>query len=494
MASATRTPAPPLPPGPPLPPRAPRSLAGPIVLIAIGILFLLGTMHVVNVHALVRWFAHYWPVLLILWGVIKLLEYQQSNRTGTRPPGISAGGIMLLVSIVAAGLIATEVYNVNWGEIRDQMGIEDADVPWWGHTYDFSTDFARPFHAGDSVRITSARGAVNLSTSSDDRMHVTVHKRVNAENQNDADKWDKSTEPRISTNGHVILLDSNTQGAGEHWVAIDLDVALPRTASVVIQTQHGDVSIMGRDGNADVTSKNGDVAVTDLNGRLNLNLDHSSARISQVGSDVTIQGRSQDVSIEDVKGTVHLDGDFMESLKLSRIAKPVSFKSTRTDIGFSGLDGYLNLDSDNLQVSNVTGPFSLRTRSKDVMLNGVSNDVRVENENGAVEIHANKLGGLDVHNAKGDIRIFVPQHAGFQLEAQARDGEIESDFSQLKIDNGDQRSTASGSVNGGGPRMALTNEHGTIEIRRGVVVPAPAPSPQAPRAPRSPEIPQPTEN
>jgi DUF4097 and DUF4098 domain-containing protein YvlB len=322
-------------------------------------------------------------------------------------------------------------------------------------------------------------------------MHVTVHKRVNAEDQSDADKWDKSTQPKIIANGQVIMLDSNTQGAGEHWVATDLDVALPRKASVVVLTQHGDVSIMGRDGNAEVSSQNGDVAVTDLNGSLSLNLDHSSARISQVSSDVTIKGRSQDVSIEDVKGTVHLDGDFMESVKLSRIAKPVSFKTTRTDIGFSALEGYLNLDSDNLEASNVLGPFNLRTRSKDVMLNGVSSDVRVENENGAVEIHVNKLGGLDVHNAKGDIRIFVPQHAGFELDAQARDGEIQSDFTQLKIDNGDQRSSATGSVNGGGPRMVLTNEHGTIEVRRGVAVSAPAPNPQ-PKVPGSPE--EPTEN
>ncbi|MBO0910991.1 MAG: DUF4097 family beta strand repeat protein [Acidobacteria bacterium] len=494
MASATRTPpAPPMPPGPPMRPRAPRSLAGPIVLIAIGILFLLGTMHLVNVHALLRWFAHYWPVLLILWGVIKLVEYRQANRVGVRPPGIGAGGILLIVFLVASGLIATEAYNVNWPEIRDQMHIEDADVPWWGHTYDFNAGFERPFRAGDSLRITSARGAVNLTVSNDNQMHVTVHKRVNAENQNDADKWDKSTGPKVSGNGQVITLDSNTQGAGEHWVAADLDVALPRKASVMVQARRGDVSIMGRDGNAEVTSQNSDVAVTDLNGSLSLNLDHSSARISQVSADVTIQGRSRDVSIEDVKGMVHLDGDFMESVKLSRIRKPVSFKTTRTDIGFSGIEGYLNLDHANLEASNVLGPFHLRTRSKDIMLNGVSGDVRVENENGAVEIHLNKLGGLEVQNAKGDMRIFVPQNAAFELDAQAKDGEIQSDFSQPKINNGDDRAIAVGSVNGGGPRMVLRNEHGTIEIRRGVFV-APAPNSRPPRSPEPPEVPEPTEN
>ncbi len=273
----------------------------------------------------------------------------------------------------------------------------------------------------------------------------------------------------------------------------DLDIALPRKASVVVSTTHGDISVMGRDGNAEINSQNGDVSVTDLNGSLTLDLQHSSARISQVSSDVTIQGRANDVAIEDVKGTVHLDGDFMESLKLSRIAKPVSFKSTRTNMDLSQINGYINLDSGDLEATSIVGPFRLRTRSKDIMLNGVSNDVHVDNENGAVEVHFNKLGGLDVRNAKGDIRIFVPAKSGFQLDARAHDGEIQSDFSDLKINNGDENSSATGAVNGGGPRMTIENSHGNIEIRKGTGA-TKAENLERPERPEKPEAPEPTEN
>jgi DUF4097 and DUF4098 domain-containing protein YvlB len=491
MVSAIQIP----PPAPPVrPPRPPRSLAGPVVLIVIGIFFLLGNLHILYWHDLGRWFAHYWPVLLILWGIIKLVEYQQANRAGTRPAGIGAGGVLLVIFLVVAGLIATQAYNFNWDEIRNQMHIEGADMPWWGHTYDYNADLQQSFPPGATLRVTNTRGAINLTTSNDNRLHVTVHKRINSENQQDAEKWDKSTQPQINVSGQTVTLSANNKGAGDHWVSSDLDIAVPRKASVVLSTSHGDISIMGRDGNADVTSQTGDVSVTDLNGNLALNLEHSSARVSQVSSDVTIQGRANDVSIEDVKGTVHLDGDFMESVKLSRIAKPVSFKSTRTDMDFSQLNGYLNLDSGDLEATSITGPFRLRTRSKDIMLNGISNEVHVQNENGAVEVHVNKLGGLDIKNAKGDIRIFVPAKSGFQLEAQAHDGEIRTDFTDLKINNGDNHSTASGSVNGGGPRMVLENEHGTIEIRKGTVVPTPPAGPKMPNVPAIPETPEPTEN
>jgi len=465
MASTVQAP----PPAAPMRPRPPRSLAGPVVLILIGVFFLLGNMGVIEWHNLGYWFAHYWPALLILWGVIKLVEYQQANRAGYHPRGIGAGGILLIIVLVVCGLSATEAYRVNWDEFRDQMHI-DGDVPWWGHTYTYTDELQQALPAGGSLRVTNERGAVNVSVSTDNQVHVTIHKRINAERQGQADDWNKSTQPKITATGQTLTLEANTRGAGDHWVSSDLDISLPRKAAITVSTRHGDVSIMGRDGAADVTSSDGDVSVSDLNGALTLHLDKSSARVSQVSSDVSIQGRANDVTLEDVKGAVRLDGDFMESVKLSRVAKPVSFKSTRTDMDFTKLDGYLNLDSGDLEAGDVSGPLRLRTRSKDIMLNGVTNDVHLQDENGAIEIHLVKLGSLEVSNSKGDIRIYVPQKSGFTLDAQARDGEIQTDFSSLKVDNGDNRATASGSVNGGGPHMIINNEHGTIEIRAGSVV------------------------
>ena len=488
MGSTVQSP----PPAPPVrPPRPHRSFAGPIVLIVIGVCFLLANMGVIEWHNFGYWFSHYWPVLLILWGIVKLLEYQQATRSGYRAAGIGAGGVVLIVFLVLAGLSATGMYR-HWDEFGEAFHWNGSDMPWWGHTYNYTDELQQPFPSGGSLHVSSERGTINISASDDKQIHVSVHKRISAERQEEADRWSVSTRPQISTTGQVVTINANTHGAGDHWVSTDLDISLPRKAAVTLATRHGDISIMGRDGNADVKSAEGDVSVTDLNGSLTLNLDGSSARISQVNSDVSIQGRANDISLEDIKGVLRLDGDFMESVKLSRIAKPVSFKTSRTDMEFTKLDGDLTLDSGDLEASNVSGPLRLNTRSKDIMLNGVTNDVHLQNENGAVEVHLNKLGSLEVNNSKGDIRVFVPEKAAFSVDAQARDGEIQSDFSALKIDNAENRATATGSVNGGGPRMVLNVEHGTIEIRAGNVVSDSVPNP--PHPPRSPNPPQPTEN
>src|SRR5258706_11671209 len=117
MASTVQAP----PPAPPMRPvRPPRSFAGPVVLIILGVVFLLGNLGMIEVHRAFLWFAHYWPALLIVWGVIKLIEYQQASRAGVRSAGIGAGGVILIVFLVIAGLTATSMSRFDWDEVRNQ--------------------------------------------------------------------------------------------------------------------------------------------------------------------------------------------------------------------------------------------------------------------------------------------------------------------------------------------------------------------------------------
>src|SRR5438270_6800473 len=101
-------------------PRPPqRSLAGPVVLILLGILFLLGTMGVLEIHSLGRMFARFWPALLILWGMLKLVEHEQAKRAGQHPRGIGVGGVFLMLFVIIAGLIATQASHLNWKNIGE---------------------------------------------------------------------------------------------------------------------------------------------------------------------------------------------------------------------------------------------------------------------------------------------------------------------------------------------------------------------------------------
>jgi DUF4097 and DUF4098 domain-containing protein YvlB len=482
------------PPIQPLEPRRQRrSVAGPVVMILLGVVLLLTTMHVLQPQPLLRWFGTYWPALIILWGVIKLLEYQRAQREGLRPTGIGAGGVVLLIFLILFGLSATQASRFNWDEIRNHIDLGDNDITLFGHNYNYDDQLQQDFPPGSSLRVVNDRGTVNLTESNDNQIHVAAHKRINADNQQDADKFNPATKPQISVSGNVVTLNGNTQGAGEHSVTTDLDISLPRKAQVVVVSRHGDVSVVGRDADVDISGQHGDISASDIHGNLNLNLSGSSARISNISGNVAVQGRADDVSLVDIKGAARLNGEF-DNLKLSKIAGAVSFKSARTDMEFSHLNGDLDMDSGDMQASDLVGPLRLLTRSKDIRLNGVNGDVRLENENGAIEIHMNKLGNMQLSNRNSDVQIYVPDKAGFQLDAHSRGGEIESDFNTLKIDNGDDQATASGTIGSGGPHLVINNEHGGIELRKGsTVAEAPMP-PKPPHTPATPKVPVPTEN
>ncbi len=476
-----------MPPTPPLPPH--RSIAGPVVLILMGVLFLLGTMGILHWHSLWTLFARFWPALLILWGALKLIEYEQAKRLGQPARGIGVGGVFLMLFIIMAGLIATQVSRVDWKSLGDHIQLGDdqgLDEIFGGSTFNYSGELSNEWPAGsNSLRINDDRGTITVNVSDDKKLKVSWRKKVHAENQQDADRYNTKTDPTITTADKVILLNANAQGAGDKGVTIDMDIYVPANTALVVTSSRGDVTIAGMSSNVEINHHRGEVNINDHTGNISLNLDGSSARLGQVKGDVTIQGKANEVAVEDVDGAVHLNGEFMESVRLIRISKTVSFRSSRTDMEFSRLDGRLDLDSGDLRADSLTGPMRLTTRSKDIALEGLSGDLRLEDSNGTVEVGLHKPGNIQIDNRKGDVQVSIPPNTAIKVEARTREGEIQSDFDEIKVDNRDKEASASGSIGTNGPKLVMNCDKGTIEIRKGTVaVTAPPVPPTPPAAPK----------
>src|SRR5450759_3878237 len=147
--------------------------------------------------------------------------------------------------------------------------------------------------------------------------------------------------------------------------------------------------------NVEVNHHRGEVNINDHTGSVSLNLDGSSARLAHLKGNLTIQGKANEVAVEDVDGEAHLNGEFQESVRLVRISKTVSFHSSRTDMEFARLDGRLDLDS-------------------------------------------------------GDVRVSIPPNTAIKVEARTREGEISSDFDEIKVENNNKQSSASGAIGSNG--------------------------------------------
>ncbi len=452
----------------PPPPYYRRSLAGPIVLIVIGCLFLL---HNFGVRLPIwRAFGRFWPLLLILWGVIKLVEHATANRQGYRASGIGAGSVFLLLLIIVFGLGAHYSHDVNWGGVRDQIQIDDDLGGMFGTPFTYDDTIEQAFPANGNLRIVSDRGAITVQPSDGDTIKVVVHKKLYANNQSDADKYNQGSKPIVTVNGTSVLLNANTNGAGDHGVSADMDVYVPRQAALDLASRRGDLNITDRKAEVKISGQHGDIALADIVGAVKINLEKGSIRVSKVTGDVDIDGRIDDATVEDVNGSVRLNGDFFNDIRVSKVAKMVTFKSARSDLTLASVPGDLEISGDSLRGTDVTGPSRLVMRSKEVHLDDVSGDLEVESTNGDIEIHAaNKLplGRMTITGRKGDVTLVLPPNAGFQLDATTRKGDIITDFGNVKIDElSGGTSKATGSVGNGAAKLVINSDVGDIRITK----------------------------
>ncbi|MGZ4861110.1 MAG: DUF4097 family beta strand repeat-containing protein, partial [Candidatus Angelobacter sp.] len=76
------------------------------------------------------------------------------------------------------------------------------------------------------------------------------------------------------------------------------------------------------------------------------------------------------------------------------------------------------------------------------------------------------LGNIDVTNVRGGIELDMPPAAGFRLDAESKNGNIDVNDFSVSVDNQRQDSTARATIGKGGPDVRLRTDRGTIQIRK----------------------------
>jgi Putative adhesin len=447
-----------------------RSLFGPVVLIGVGVVMLMITMGRLDAKQAAFLFAQYWPLIFIFWGLVKLVEHMQARHEGYAAPGIGGGGIVLLIFLLLIGTASSGIYrstrNMDWGRMRDQMDIPDDEFGnIFGTKFEYSNNVDQDFPANASLKVISDRGTIRISPSTDGKLHVIAKKSIYANSQDEANKINSAFSPKINTVDNILTLDFSRQGF-KNGGSIDLEILAPKKAPLDLTTQRGKIEVNGRNGEVKANNSHGDVSLDDVTGNANVHLRGGSFTARHINGDVTMEGHVDDTKASDITGLLNLQGEFMGEIQLSNVSKGFRFKSSRTDMEAVRLDGSLNMSGSDLRANAIGGPFRITTRSKDIHLEDVSGDVKVENTNGEVELRPKApMGNIDIRDRKGDIRLTLPANGNFQVDANSVRGELSSDFT-LTTENKNGNVRGTGTVNKGGTKVELNNEHGNISIRK----------------------------
>jgi len=464
------------------------SVAGPIILISIGVIALLLITGRIEADQFWNWYGHWWPLLLIGIGLVALAEWAIDLRREGPPARRFGGYFGIVVLLVVLGACAGGWHHF-WGPLRAQFG-DDND--------DFFNSLGEPQHdldqpvldtkipANAQIEIQNPRGDISISAGDDANVAVRAHQVAFASSDAAAKKIFDSQQAHVTVSGSTVLVkvDSNSSGR------TNLAIVVPRSASVNVTAGHGGVTMAGLGGNVDVEVQHGDLETTAIQG-------HVHARISNGGDfsahdiqgDVTVEGNGGDLTLSDIHGKVDLQGDYTGDTHLERADQSVHFRSSRTDLAFARLPGDMSLNGDSLHATQVVGPVRVVcSRSKDIDMSQVYGDTYVEDRDARVELDMAGSYPVEVKNNKGDVEVSLPPNASATVDARTHNGDIVSDF-PLEI-SGDDNKTMTGNIGKGGPKLVLSTEHADLKLHKGdEAPPLPALAGGAPKVPAAPKAP-----
>jgi DUF4097 and DUF4098 domain-containing protein YvlB len=431
---------------------------------AIGVVLLLANLGVISWHNFGWWFARYWPLLLIFWGVVKFAEYFWARSHNEPAPGIGGGGVVFLVFLVFFGLAATSASRANWSWVDNDPGNDWDALGIFGTRYDFTSTVTQPMLSGNQVRIVSPRGNITITPSPDDQAHLFVHKYTRSHSQAEANQFDNATHPTFQQQGSLWLLDLDT--TAYHQGRFDMELQLPAKYSVSLVNRRGDIHISQMQADIDIETSHGDITAEQIKGNAVLRLDHGDVTAKGINGNLSVDGDVGDSNVADVSGLLSFSGSYTGDIQLSHVGNQVRFRSIRTDLQFAKLDGDLHMDRGSFQANALAGPLVLRTDAKEIHMQDATGDLQIEDRRGDVEVQAKApIGNVAISTTGGEIDLKLPDSAGFQVDAQSDGGSIQSDYS-LNINNDRHNATATGSVGNGKSQVKLRTNRGTIEIRK----------------------------
>lgn len=462
------------------------SIVGPILLVAIGVVFLLIQTGRVAANQFWNWYGRYWPVVLIGIGVLMVAEWAVDHyvRSGDAPPvRRNVGGVVFLVILLAFISFAyTDARRMNGWFARSFHVNGDNWDEFTGDKHESDmTPIIQNFPEGGSLTVDNPRGDLTVSGTSDDGMiHITGHKEVYADSDSDADQKARTIDPRIVTSGNSIVVNV----ASEKGCKMDLEITVPASAVVTATANRGELHVRNLKSTVNLTANHGDVDISAITGTANIHINNndSSLNAHSITGPLNIEGKIDELSLSDVNGAVQMHGDFFGAGRIERIQGPLQMRTSRTEFRFARLDGHVDIDPDHdMTVEEALGPIVLNTRNRDIVMNRVAGDVTINNKNGTVEVGvAQPAGNITITNRSGDVRLSIPEKAGYTVEAETRNGRADNEFALTQNSNGDHR-TMSGTINGGGKQIRIQNSESDISINKNSLMPVPPSPPPMPK-------------
>ena len=459
-----------------------------LVLISAGLLLLLHNYGHLDFGA---FFLHWWPLLIIFWGLVKLYERTVGRRFGGSDGGAVTGGEVMLVLGMLALLGLMVGYDYTKQKVGDTL---DIDVSGDDHTYDIEAPPAMKIPANARVSVKLGRGELTIRGADDAELRVSAKKNAKTWSEGEAERLAKPVGVEVVKNGDAYEIHPTGYDLSNSRISVNLELSVPKKSPLTIKTEKGDITISDLATDISISMQNGDVDLRDIAGDISVETHKGDVKAADIQGDVKVSGKGGEIDVNNCSGSLTVDGDFYGPVRGDKIAKGVRLISVKTDLTLSALSGHMEAGSGNLDIIDAPGNLNLRTRDMELNVENPGGKVSIDDRNAEISVRYSSMPKEDVTitNSSASISLTLPGSSSFGIQAECRNCDIDSEFPGLqasKSASGDA-TLAGKNGSGRGPKIVLKTSYGNIALRRTtVVMPAKPPSVPAPPEP----IPPPTE-
>jgi DUF4097 and DUF4098 domain-containing protein YvlB len=447
------------------------SLIGPLILIGLGVVFLLRNLR--PELPILDFLSQAWPFLLIAWGVLRLGElfYWKMREQVLPESGISGGEWTLIVvlCLFGSGLFFFRQQDSWWNGARMQIG----GIDMFGETFEFPVSGQAKTAKAPRVVIESFRGDAQILGTDGDEVKVTGRKSVRAINQSDADRADRDTPLEVVVQGDTVIIRTNQERVNsKNRVTSRLDILVPKGASVDARGRYGDFDIRDLNGPVEISSDNAGVRIENVTQAVKIDTRRSDIiRLINVTGNVELRGGGTDVELEKIKGQVSIDAGYSGTVQMRELAKPVRYSGREMEFRAEAVPGEVRSSLGTFRGDHLAGPVLVTSprKTKDVQLSNFTVSAEVNVNRGDVELRPAKLplGKIDVNTKNGEITLWLPDQAKFDLRASTKRGEVENDFGPVLKAEPDGRGWSLKGAVGNGPTVSLQTDRGQISVHKG---------------------------
>lgn len=428
------------------------SLLGGLLWLGLGILFLLQSFDIgPDPWSLA---GRYWPILLILLGLGKILDYHLKKETVS----IRVGEIIGILFLLVIGSAVTRISDTHFVQvIRDlpiRIGGSSVKLGQWiGESHAFTDEVSAKLERSLPIVIENAYGSVTVIPGSDREVRARVKKVIYANEQRakaiageirveavterrgepSATPTPEAEPGKKDAEYLVVRTNRDALASKNYMFNTDMELTIPKDSQVQIRNTFGDVRVSGINGKLEITATHRSIEVRDCTGQFNISANFAESRLINLVGNIDLDSRSRGgVYIENIKGDITVSNHYSPleiygvdgkvqltntegNVRVERVTKPVVIDSRGSRIQVQDLQDGLKISASHksIEISGVASTVDLESRYADVSLKQIKGNVIIRSNSGQVMADDISGGlkltgygsGVTVHAIEGPLEI-----------------------------------------------------------------------------------------